>query len=746
MKPLLTILTILVTIVIKAQYDTTFYEDIVADLTEYAKDFPVTDEMPFGGQLKTASGTLKVLVVFVRFSGDERVTESWPDYRFLPDWAYNFIDRDIPLDNQYYQLNLSDFFNRSSGGDNSTTLGTFRVIGDVYYITTDEPRSSYDNDYEVTIHVLSKLDAQGVNFKNYDNWEFVQNGTLYQHEYKPGNGDGKVDQIFFIWRDASLDIGAGGYMPLWSPYISAWHSDDDVDVISSSGTMTFNALNGSLPKSVFNPAHEYIHYLFSGDNCTGHFDGYSRSPYCFPNEKNRGLVNSFALMCAVNAGGLGGYERYRLGWLQPEIIDYSTNLNLNDTHVKNEAIIIPLQYDEQTGWLKEFYFIENYHSVAAYPTANPFIVWERFYPEHILYHGLLVFHVEDQNFQFPCATRINIECADGKWNFKLLQGEETPSDRSDDLFYKDWAVRFGGFNERSDIAITVGGIPYNDYVCLKHSDFPNISGANYNSNDQLGDYDDFFRLNYNQVFNRFSNPAAYYYNSSTPTEVGFQILGYNSTTKEYNLDIRAGHNAVVAMYPSKPQNLRVGPDTWVNHPLLQWQQNIEEDLSFYIVEKYVTTEYGWQFLSTSTTNSYLDMFETYGGIHHHNVRYRVKAVDAQNLISGPSDSVIETVSGASPEKIGNSPEDKPDDYLLYDNYPNPFNPVTIIKYQLKENGLVKIKIFDVLGNELFLLENDYKEAGNYKVEFNGDNLSSGIYFYSMQVNDFLQFKKMNLIK
>jgi hypothetical protein len=77
----------------------------------------------------------------------------------------------------------------------------------------------------------------------------------------------------------------------------------------------------------------------------------------------------------------------------------------------------------------------------------------------------------------------------------------------------------------------------------------------------------------------------------------------------------------------------------------------------------------------------------------------------------------------------------PSEYSLSQNFPNPFNPSTIINYSIKEAGLVKIKIYDVLGNEITTLVNDWKEAGSYEVEFNASsvigNIVSGIYFYRL---------------
>lgn len=88
----------------------------------------------------------------------------------------------------------------------------------------------------------------------------------------------------------------------------------------------------------------------------------------------------------------------------------------------------------------------------------------------------------------------------------------------------------------------------------------------------------------------------------------------------------------------------------------------------------------------------------------------------------------------------------PNDIILYNNYPNPFNPVTTIKFEIPTRAFVKIKVFNSLGQEVISLTNEFKDAGIYSVKFEGKNLSSGIYFYSLISNNHFLTKKMLLIK
>lgn len=88
----------------------------------------------------------------------------------------------------------------------------------------------------------------------------------------------------------------------------------------------------------------------------------------------------------------------------------------------------------------------------------------------------------------------------------------------------------------------------------------------------------------------------------------------------------------------------------------------------------------------------------------------------------------------------------PTEYAIHQNYPNPFNPSTTIKYDLPVASKVVIKVYDLLGSEITSLVNEEKEAGYHTIIFDGNGLASGIYFFRIQAKDFVQTKKMTLIK
>ena len=119
----------------------------------------------------------------------------------------------------------------------------------------------------------------------------------------------------------------------------------------------------------------------------------------------------------------------------------------------------------------------------------------------------------------------------------------------------------------------------------------------------------------------------------------------------------------------------------------------------------------------------------------------------QGVIEGKDDVVeaaIEWINNAS--SVKNNENEIIQDYRLDQNFPNPFNPTTKIKYQIPELSFITLKVFDVLGKEVMILVNEEKAAGYYKVEFNASLLTSGIYFYQLKAGNYIETKKMIFIK
>jgi hypothetical protein len=99
-----------------------------------------------------------------------------------------------------------------------------------------------------------------------------------------------------------------------------------------------------------------------------------------------------------------------------------------------------------------------------------------------------------------------------------------------------------------------------------------------------------------------------------------------------------------------------------------------------------------------------------------------------------------------PIGIQNISSEIPGKFMLYNNYPNPFNPETIFKLDVAKSRAVKLTVYDLLGRVVDVLYDGYLEPGKYSVRWNASNYSSGVYYYKMESGTFSDVKKMVLLK
>lgn len=116
------------------------------------------------------------------------------------------------------------------------------------------------------------------------------------------------------------------------------------------------------------------------------------------------------------------------------------------------------------------------------------------------------------------------------------------------------------------------------------------------------------------------------------------------------------------------------------------------------------------------------------------------------VIDGENSILYKTTNGGNPTGIKPISNETPATFNLSQNYPNPFNPVTSMNFDIPKTSFTKLIIYDVTGREIQTLVNQELIAGTYKVDFQGNSLSSGVYFYRLQTNDFIQTRKMVLLK
>lgn len=106
------------------------------------------------------------------------------------------------------------------------------------------------------------------------------------------------------------------------------------------------------------------------------------------------------------------------------------------------------------------------------------------------------------------------------------------------------------------------------------------------------------------------------------------------------------------------------------------------------------------------------------------------------------DSVLVNISVTGIEENSSNPVS----IKLFENFPNPFNPSTTLRYSISEASFISIKVFDLIGNEITSLVNEEKSAGTYELNWDAVNLPSGVYLYQLKAGSFIETKKMVLMK
>jgi hypothetical protein len=206
--------------------------------------------------------------------------------------------------------------------------------------------------------------------------------------------------------------------------------------------------------------------------------------------------------------------------------------------------------------------------------------------------------------------------------------------------------------------------------------------------------------------------------------------------------------------PYSPVNLSVNEKD-ENYPILNWEHRFPADdyWNGYRIYRCITTYFDdipTDYIPIATVGrdvtTYSDTQVQFGNWNF--AHYRVKTVNS-NIESGFSNDAGASLIALLNKKgknADNAATGKIISYGVQQNYPNPFNPVTQISYSVRDNNLVSMQVFDVLGNKAADLVNEIKPAGEYSVTFDGSNLPSGIYIYKYKCGNYLETRKMILVK
>jgi len=644
----------------------------------------------------------------------------------MPVWANSFIGTNV---NQApFPVNtISNYFYEMSNGQNI-------VIGYIHPQLIKVAGSIYQDYGTSNDSILRKID-ESVNFTNFDQWRMFGD---YQQTFN--QTDNYVDAIYIIWRN--IGYRWGGIAALGTNYTT----NDGVTISSRIPTISMTLNIGGNSNYTFQNkigllAHEYGHYLY------GDYHNFENNYYWFMLDGT--IQRGLALMNANSGGGLSmnPQEKYLLGYTTYSDIFYDQAGTLPDFNSTGTVyrIPIPTHINGQPNTTPdEFFAIANHQKVSPYEIRSN--------------KGIYIYHIKSNYYGH---NHIDMVTADGLRQWQVVNWVPRPSGYGSPA---NWA-RYNSSPPALFPAIkplSVDRVNGRDELQeVVYAQYPNqnyywwdryLDGNGNPYNGVVPEYSKPWSMGYNQIFSPWSNPPTYDKNRN-PVYAAMELININNGT--FNLQVYVGQNNCLSTAPSKPQNLRVNA---VNgFAQLNWTPNIEPDMQYsgkYKIYRASTTG------GEPTTFYYLATINAYNGttpvsswtdldpaVGSGSLKlfYKISAVDNGNAESVLSDYGWVPWNGYF-QKEGHISDIIVTEYKLHNNYPNPFNPYTSIQYDVKEKGIVELKVYDILGKEVAELVNEVKEEGIHKVVFDASNLTSGVYIYSLRVNDFVQNNKMTLLK
>jgi M6 family metalloprotease-like protein len=661
-----------------------------------------------GGKYLTASGDLKVLVVFAKFKDDTTSHQFWPANSY-PSEMNNFIDPDMQKGSTHF-LNLTNYYNQMS-------FGNFRVTGRAIGVETPYPMShyiygnaEYPERWVCNKAILEAID-DSINYNDFDNWKYVSD---YHHINQP---DGIVDMIVIIWRglvfsnnwNGEMSLGYGGEFSVENHHkrILMCHGGDPATGSCGSG-VTVQYWGERSPERNFKVViHEIAHWLIQVEHPYGNFN------------------NTFWGMLTLGTEGIcaNSFEREKLGWLNITQIENSiSNAQLSDYISTPSAY----KYDLPNSNTGEKYYFENHQQISIYDNGI----------SNTNDKGIFILHLTNDSYSGDC---MRILTSDGFWNWEIpfqtdCWGNYLPA-------FKKSVINRNGFGNRDKITVN-NFAPEFLYAFIK--------GNNQSEcNDWLHGYGfiNAFDTTFNDVFSTFSNPPA---RTSDGNQVNFlmEVINHSGSILTARFEIQ---NAVDGK-PSKPplgldpgkvndqyQNRTIylawGSDVWDSQP-------IEPDINWSDLQ-ISTDSTTYNTIYSGPGRFYTERSNNYDSSGNSVVQFRVRVRDSQNKWSIWSNPIsIKT----NDQSIINSNTDPIKTFYVSQNYPNPFNPSTTIKYSIPTSEFVTLKVYDILGSEVATLVDENKPEGSYDLVFNGASLPSGVYIYQMKVGEFISTKKMILLK
>lgn len=660
------------------------------------------------GKWLTASGELKVLIVFAKFKDDASSHQFWPADSY-PTEMNNFIDPDMQKGSTHF-LNLTNYYNQMS-------FGNFKVTGKAIGVETPYPMSHYiygnakhPERWVANEAILNVVD-DSIDYTEFDNWKYIDD---YHHINQP---DGIIDMVIVIWRglvfsdkwngEMSLGYGAEFWVENHQKLIRMCHGGGLGSGSNGSG-ITVQYWGERTPERNFKVViHEMAHWLIQVEHPYSNFS------------------RTFWGMLTLGTEGIcaNAFERERLGWLNATPIEGTISSAPISDYISTPSAY---KFHPPNGNEGEMYYFENHQQISIYDNgiSNPDD------------KGIFILHFTNDSYSGNC---VRILTSDGFWNWDVplhtdCWGNDLPS-------FKKGFVNRNGYGNREKI--TVDSI--NSGFLYSYVNENNQSECN----DWLHGYGfiNAYDTTFNDVFSPFSNPAA---RTSDGQSVDFlmEVISQSGsilTTRFETQDASKGK-------PSKPtlgfdptklneqyQDNRIylawGSDIWDSQP-------IDPDIE--LSELQVSTDsVSYSTIYSGSERFISDNSFNYDSTGNSSVLIRVRVRDNQNKWSIWSNTIRIRINNQS---IINFSNNIVTSYNVSQNFPNPFNPSTKIRYSVQQSSEVTIQVFDILGNKIERLVNEEKPEGTYDITWNAANPSSGVYFYQMKAGDYVNTKKMLLVK
>ncbi len=656
-----------------------------------------------GGKHITARGMLRILLVFVSFPDDETPHPYWPAHQ-PPAFMGQFIDPDT-LTRSTCSWNLTNYFRQMS-------LGQFHVVGEAVWVETYHSWTEYTNGSygRANWNVLHEKVDSLVDFSRYDNWT---NSADFQNENVP---DGMVDMIVMVWRTtvfAMLGEASLGYKPgfeLDGKRIEMGFPER-YDAPLGSGVTCEYPYGDDPPKAMRTMAHEMGHWLLGG-------------PHPYNGRTNTGKHQYWGILCGGQrvSSSVNAYEREQLGWAAVPEIPGDTVLSLTDFVTGGTAY----KYHPPEGELLEEWYFENHQRISVFDdvTANGDD------------RGLWILH---QLAPYSEMDFLRIRPSDGTWRWENPGTTNQCFAGGLPIFSRGVPDVLAGESHRDQIVTSSSAV---NWMMAYRDSLGRICCGSFFAGQG---FEGAFRAAGNNVFSPFSNP-----NSNT----------WNNQSTKFSLEVLSDSGGIVTIRSySDPLKcaparrfLGIDPGAAANNTVslsLAWGaewtsgQHMEPDVVWSELQRKVTDGGMWMDVYGGPATTWRDSTLDYGGSGNVPVFFRSRVRDAHGKFSNWSPSFVSFAVLADAEGVqaGEAGE-----FSLGQNFPNPFNPTTMIRYRVPVAAEVRIVVYDILGREVAVLASGVRAPGKYVARFDGTALSSGVYLCRMTAGGYSGARRMLLAR